>query len=60
MVAAQTSKARKRTILVGAREPAVADNIRDQDRREFPGLAHSAPPAVGGFSPRVEEKRLDQ
>ena len=44
-VAAQRPKPRKRAILVRAREPAIADDIRDQDRRDFPGLAH-APPAA--------------
>ena len=36
---------RASAVLVRAGEPAVADNIRYQDRREFPGLAHGAPPA---------------
>jgi hypothetical protein len=45
-IAAQPPDARQRAVLVKAREPAVADNIRDQDRRELPGLAHCAPPAV--------------
>ncbi len=39
-VASQPPKARQRAILVGAGEPAVADNIGDQNRRELPGLAH--------------------
>ena len=41
-VAAQAPKARERAILVRAREPAVADDIGDQDRRDLPGLAHRA------------------
>ena len=36
---------RERALLVRAREPAVADDVGDQDRRDFPGLAHGAPPA---------------
>ena len=42
-VAAQTPEPRQRTVLVGAGEPAVADHVGDQDRRDFPGLAHGAP-----------------
>jgi hypothetical protein len=34
--------ARKRPLLVSAGEAAVADNIRDQNRRELSGLAHGA------------------
>jgi hypothetical protein len=41
-VAAQRTQPRERA-LFGAGEPAIADNIRDQDRREFPSLAHCAP-----------------
>ena len=45
-VAAQTPKPRERAIFVGAGEPAVSDDVRDQDRREFAGLAHRAPLGV--------------
>jgi hypothetical protein len=41
-IAAQPPDARQRAVLVSAGEPAVTDNIRDQYRREFPGLAHGA------------------
>ena len=41
-VAPQAPKARERAILVRSREPAVPDHIGDQDRRNFPGLAHSS------------------
>jgi hypothetical protein len=41
-VAAQRSKPRQNAILVRAREPAVANNIRNQNRRNLPGLAHGA------------------
>src|SRR3984957_2622759 len=44
-VAAKRPQARKGPILVGAGEPAVPDDIRNQDRRELSGLAHCAPPA---------------
>ena len=39
-VAAEAPQPRQRAILVRAGEPAVADDIGDQDRRNFPGLAH--------------------
>ena len=39
-IAAQRPQPRKRAILVGAGEPAVADDVGHQDRREFPGLGH--------------------
>jgi len=45
-VAAQRAKSGERAILVRAGEPAVADHVRDQDRRNFPGLAHRAPSGV--------------
>jgi len=35
---------RKRAILVGAGEPAVSDDIGDQDRGDLPGLAHGSGP----------------
>ncbi len=44
-VAAERPQARKGPILVRAREPAVADHVSDQDRRELSGLAHCAPQA---------------
>jgi hypothetical protein len=42
-IAAQPSEPRQRAILVRPREPAIADDIRDQNRRNFPGLAHGVP-----------------
>ena len=41
-IAAQRPQPRQCAILVRAREPAVADHIRDQDRRDFPGFGHGA------------------
>ncbi len=41
-IAAQRPESRQDAILVRSREPAVPDDIRDQDRRNFPGLAHSS------------------
>ena len=49
-IAAQPSEARKGPILVGTGEPAITDDIRNQDRRELSGLAHCAPPAVRQIS----------
>ena len=45
-IAAQPPEARKRAILVRSREPAIADDIRNQNGRELSGLAHRAPLAV--------------
>ena len=42
-IAAQPPKPRQGAILVRAGEAAVADHIRDQDCRNFPGLAHGGP-----------------
>ena len=39
-VAAQTPEARERPILVGAGEPAITDDIRNQDRRELASLGN--------------------
>ena len=39
---AQRAQPRQHAILVRSREPAIADDIGDQDRRNFPGLAHGA------------------
>src|SRR5271166_4087282 len=41
-IAAQPAQPRQRAILVRAGEPAVADHVRDQNRRDFSGLAHSS------------------
>jgi hypothetical protein len=35
-IAAQRPEPRQRALLVGAGEPAVADDVRDQDRRDCP------------------------
>ena len=42
-IAAEGPEARQNAILVRPREPAIADNIRNQYRRNLPGLAHGAP-----------------
>jgi hypothetical protein len=43
----QRPEPRESPLLVGAGEPAVADDIGDQDRGEFARIAYRAPPAVG-------------
>ena len=45
-IAAQRPQPRQRAILVGAGEPAVADHVGDQDRRDLPGFGHGAPSRV--------------
>jgi hypothetical protein len=56
-IAAQRPQPRQNTILVRAGEPAVADYIRDQDRRNFPGLAHRAPSAAIQISTKTCQSR---
>jgi hypothetical protein len=43
-IAAQRPEPRQDAILVSASEPAIADHVRAKDRRQFPGLDHSASP----------------
>ena len=43
-VATKRSQPRQCAILVRAGKPAVPDDIRHQNRREFPGLGHGVPP----------------
>ena len=42
-IAAQRAQSRQGSIFVRASEPAIADHIRDQNRRNLPGFAHGAP-----------------
>ena len=42
-IAAQPPQPRQRAILVRPRKPAVADDIRDQNRRDFTRFPHGAP-----------------
>jgi hypothetical protein len=42
-IAAQPPKTHERPILVRSHEPGGTDDLGDQDRRDFPGLAHGAP-----------------
>ena len=47
-IATQAPETRERALLVGAGEPAVADDVRDQNRRELAGLGHRALRAQAG------------
>ena len=42
-IAPQRPQPRERALLVGAGEPAIADHVSDQNRRNLPGFAHGAP-----------------
>jgi hypothetical protein len=42
-VAAERTQPRQNAILVRSREPAIADDIRDQNRRDLSGLADGPP-----------------
>jgi hypothetical protein len=41
-IAAKSSKARQRSVLVGSCKPRVPDHVGDQDRRELPVFSHGA------------------
>jgi hypothetical protein len=41
-IAAQRAQPRQRSLLVGAGEPAITDDIGDQDRRDLPRFRHGA------------------
>ena len=51
-IAAETPDARQRPILISAGEPAVADNIRDQDGRELAGIPGKGRPKFWSAPPR--------
>jgi hypothetical protein len=55
-VAAQSAQARENAILVRTREAAVADNVRNQNRCNLPGLAHGAPPGPCRLSRNREDR----
>ena len=42
-IVAQAPEARECALLVGAGKPAVADNVRNQDRRDLSRFRHGAP-----------------
>jgi hypothetical protein len=52
-IAAQRAQPRQRAILVCTGEPAVADNVGCQNRRDFSRLAHAAHPPRSSISQRV-------
>jgi len=53
---------RQSAIFIGAGQPAEADDISRQDRREFPGLGHDCPSASSQTSTitRSEPARLNR
>ena len=46
-LAAQRAQPRQRSLLVGAREPAIADNIGDEDRSDLSRFRHGAASGFG-------------
>jgi hypothetical protein len=46
-IAADRPEPSQRTLFVSTGEPAITDHIRDEDCRNFPGLAHRPPSDVG-------------
>ena len=59
-IAAQPPQARQGAILVRASQPAVADHIGDQDRRNFPGFGHGASSRVMQNTTRKGFSRASQ
>jgi len=58
-VATEAPKARERAIFVGPCEPGVADDVRNQDRRDFPRFRHGAPSdAVQDSTSAAARRRL--
>src|SRR5271165_117490 len=56
-VAAQAPEPRQGAVLVRPGEPAVADDVRNQDRRDFPGLAHGRTSAAIESSTKNRQNR---
>ena len=54
---AQPSKPRQRAIVVRSREPAVADDVCDQNRRDFPGSRHGGHSGVKQASTKTRPSR---
>ena len=52
-IAAQRAQSGQSTIFVRARKPAIADDVRNQDRSDLPGLAHGAPSRVMRLSTKA-------
>ena len=52
-IAAQPAQPRQRAILVRPGEPGIADHVGNQDRRNFPGLAHRASPSRSCLAQRL-------
>jgi hypothetical protein len=45
-IAADRPEPRQGSVFICSGEPAVTDHVRDKDRRDLPGLAHSEPPPL--------------
>ena len=56
-IAAQPPEPRQRAVFVSARKTAVANDIRDQDRRYFAGPAHGAPSGPRQHSTKTGRSR---
>ena len=56
-VAAQRPESRQNAILVRSREPAVSDDVRDQDRRDLPRFADGAPSGPTQHSTKTGRSR---
>ena len=56
-VAAQTPQPRQSAILVRAGEPAVADHVGDQDRRDLSRFRHAAPSGVVSITQKRRDPR---
>src|SRR5271157_1896477 len=56
-IAPQAPEPRQGAILVRAGEPAVADDVRDQNRSDFPGSRHRAPSRAAQNSTKTGRTR---
>src|SRR5277367_6760742 len=52
-IAAQGAQSRQSSIFVRARKSAIADYVRDQDRRNLPSFGHGAPSRVTRLSTKA-------
>ncbi len=51
---------RERPVLIGAGQPAVADDVGGEDRRDFSGFGHAEPPPLSRVAQRPGRFRLSQ
>jgi hypothetical protein len=57
-IAAQRSESPQNAILVGSREPAVTDHVRDQNCRNLPGFGHGTSLGATEASTKPDQKRM--